>query len=345
MIKIKNVFLGIKKQADKFLEKVDFNSRKGIALGMVLLLMGAGISYAQFYKTTGSTGFGYGYGYGYESGYGYGYGYHQSDGEDSNYGYLYSNRLPLSASSGITKTSATITVTTEYKAFAKVDYGTTSGSLSGGSYTSTYATSTAVSLSGLSCGTTYYYKSAAKDIGGNEWEESSENSFSTLDCSTTSSSSGTTSSSPSGTEEETEDEETPKTEKELRTKISELIRSLINTINELIAKLQQQLSELRGMEQSCDDISFDRNLQVGMTGDDVKCLQITLNSSTDTQVAASGVGSPGNETSYFGSLTRAAVIKFQEKYADEILAPLNLTAGTGFVGELTRTKLNQLAGN
>ena len=44
----------------------------------------------------------------------------------------------------------------------------------------------------------------------------------------------------------------------------------------------------------------------------------------------------------FDAATRAATIRFQEKYAAEILAPLGLKSGTGYVGAATRAKINQL---
>jgi hypothetical protein len=47
-------------------------------------------------------------------------------------------------------------------------------------------------------------------------------------------------------------------------------------------------------------------------------------------------------TGNFLSLTQAAVIRFQERYASEILAPWELKKGTGFVGRTTRLKINEL---
>ncbi|MCI5108684.1 MAG: peptidoglycan-binding protein [Candidatus Pacebacteria bacterium] len=85
-----------------------------------------------------------------------------------------------------------------------------------------------------------------------------------------------------------------------------------------------------------------RSLYVGVSGEDVRDLQEFLNSNPETQVAVSGPGSPGNETTYFGELTKAAVIKFQEIYKEEILEPLDLLVGTGFVGDLTRQVIDSL---
>jgi hypothetical protein len=90
---------------------------------------------------------------------------------------------------------------------------------------------------------------------------------------------------------------------------------------------------------------FTKYLQYRQTNADIKRLQIFLNSDPDTRVANSGAGSPGKETNYFGILTYKAVIKFQEKYAKDILAPWGFVKGTGYVGKTTLAKINELMGN
>ncbi len=142
-------------------------------------------------------------------------------------------------------------------------------------------------------------------------------------------------------EEKTEEavvDTTGMTQDQLRAEIARLIA--------LIATLQAQIAQSQGITSSgaCDGVTFSRNLSLGMTGGDVKCLQTILNRSVDTQIAVSGVGSIGNETNYFGGLTRGAVIKFQNKYASEVLTPIGLTTGTGYVGGKTIAKLNQILG-
>lgn len=80
--------------------------------------------------------------------------------------------------------------------------------------------------------------------------------------------------------------------------------------------------------------TFNTNLTIGSTGADVVNLQKVLNMSPDTMVASSGAGSPGMETSYFGDMTKAAVMKFQTKY--------EITPAAGYVGSITRATLNKI---
>ena len=82
--------------------------------------------------------------------------------------------------------------------------------------------------------------------------------------------------------------------------------------------------------------SFFRDLYVGSVGEDVRALQVLLNENTATQLALSGPGSPGQETHYFGVLTKLAVARFQNFNASSILTPVGLSQGTGFFGPSTR---------
>jgi len=85
---------------------------------------------------------------------------------------------------------------------------------------------------------------------------------------------------------------------------------------------------------SAGEVKFTRNLWLGARGDDVKALQNML---IQDGVWQSGVSATG----YFGPITKSAVIRYQEKYRSEILSPLRLSRGTGFVGASTRTRLQK----
>lgn len=102
------------------------------------------------------------------------------------------------------------------------------------------------------------------------------------------------------------------------------------------------LSLFFGKDVFSEEIFFKRSLSLGDSGPDVKSLQIILNSSLETAVSLSGIGSSGQETEYFGQKTANAVVKFQEKYRKDILGPAGLYYGTGNVGDFTRKKLNSL---
>ena len=86
-------------------------------------------------------------------------------------------------------------------------------------------------------------------------------------------------------------------------------------------------------------IALSRDLYPGSQGEDVRSLQQYLNSKGFT-LASSGAGSPGNETTYYGNLTAAAVRRFQEAHFTEILSPLGYASGTGICGPSTRSYIN-----
>jgi len=129
----------------------------------------------------------------------------------------------------------------------------------------------------------------------------------------------------------------------------EELTAQINSLLATIASLQSQISSVSSTNttssSSGSGYTFTRNLKQGDTGEDVRNLQKSLNGDTATRVASSGAGSPGNETATFGPATKAAVIRFQNKYSQAVLAPFGLTSGTGFVGSGTRAKLNSMGGS
>ena len=79
---------------------------------------------------------------------------------------------------------------------------------------------------------------------------------------------------------------------------------------------------------------FTRNLSVGSYGKDVMALKKIINLE---------LGTPLDSGATFTTNTTADVKKLQEKYAVDVLIPVGLSSGTGFVGPSTTSKLNQLA--
>ncbi len=116
------------------------------------------------------------------------------------------------------------------------------------------------------------------------------------------------------------------------------IKKLLEEIDYLkneIAKILAQRNNGSSNQNPAACLRINSNLYQGAGNkNEVKCLQSFLKSQ------GAGIYPEALVTGYFGSLTRMAVARFQEKYASEILIPLGLEKGTGFVGVRTRAKIN-----
>lgn len=122
-----------------------------------------------------------------------------------------------------------------------------------------------------------------------------------------------------------------------------LIQKLLAQIDSLKKQIAAILAQRQGGQVnqngapygSCSQINS--NLYFGMENNsEVRCLQEFLkNQGID-------IYPEGLVTGNFGSLTRQAVIRFQEKYASDILTPVGLLKGTGYVGSQTKAKINQI---
>jgi len=87
------------------------------------------------------------------------------------------------------------------------------------------------------------------------------------------------------------------------------VKSLLDAAN--VAPNENGTTIAPMMETNTCPTDFTRDLKKGMTGADVKALQIYLNSQGFT-VASVGVGSATNESDYFGSLTESALARYQK---------------------------------
>lgn len=101
-----------------------------------------------------------------------------------------------------------------------------------------------------------------------------------------------------------------------------------------ITALQAQLNAAGGGV-AAPAYNFTRDLTLGSSGADVKALQQWLNAN-GYQVSASGAGSLGNETEYFGSRSAAALAKYQ--------AAKGISPAVGYFGPKTRASLAAAGG-
>lgn len=125
-----------------------------------------------------------------------------------------------------------------------------------------------------------------------------------------------------------------KNDDELISRLSAQIEQLKRQIAEYQAKISAILNNGSSFI-TCSEIK--NNLYFGLKGNqEVSCLQEFLKNQ------GAEIYPEGLVTGNFLSLTQQAVIRFQEKYASEVLAPLGLIKGTGYVGQMTRDKINQI---
>lgn len=117
-------------------------------------------------------------------------------------------------------------------------------------------------------------------------------------------------------------------------KIDYNIEESIKILEDNDFKLNEENTRIHEIEKVNND-NISQDLKKGDTGNQVKKLQECLSNFPDIYPSQ-------KVTSTFGAETEEAVTKFQEKYADEILAPNNLTKGNGMVKLSTRSKLNEL---
>lgn len=115
----------------------------------------------------------------------------------------------------------------------------------------------------------------------------------------------------------------------------------LSNLQAQVAALMAQIQSLSGgttmTTGAC--FTFTTNYTVGRSGNEVVQLQKFLNAHGFT-VSTTGAGSAGNETSYFGTRTKMAVVAFQNANAASVLTPVGLTSGTGYWGPSSRAAAN-----
>mgnify|MGYP001560745003 CR=1 FL=1 len=111
------------------------------------------------------------------------------------------------------------------------------------------------------------------------------------------------------------------------------LAAMIAKLEAEIALRQQELTGLRRAAARAVGCTFTRDLAQGLSGEDVRCLQRYLNAS-GFLVDTTGVGAPGNESTFFGSLTKAALARWQ--------VAENVSPAGGYFGRKSRVKYAEL---
>ena len=130
-------------------------------------------------------------------------------------------------------------------------------------------------------------------------------------------------------EEENLDVEEPSTEEESEMPIEEAPQETDTATSTEIVEETPVVSK---------ECIFNTNIRFGDRGEDVERLQMFL-ADQGTEIYPDGL-----VTGSFGTLTREAVVRFQESYLQAVLSPWEISQGTGFVGTTTRAKINELCG-
>ncbi len=165
-------------------------------------------------------------------------------------------------------------------------------------------------VSGLACGRTYHYRAFGTNYAGTA--SSTDRSFATPPCSGGGSGGGSSYTIQINAALATS---TASTTTQLPVRLGNCPKGLICT--PIAAPIATLLPAT---------LSFSRDLSSGSSGSEVRSLQQYLNLKRYI-VAQTGPGSPGNETAFFGQLTKSALIRFQKDHG---------IPSTGYFGPITR---------
>ncbi|MEK7630879.1 MAG: PKD domain-containing protein [Patescibacteria group bacterium] len=113
------------------------------------------------------------------------------------------------------------------------------------------------------------------------------------------------------------------------------IRAEIKEIETKLMTLRKELASVEG-QGNVWCYSFEQNLRIGDKNNATMELKEVLR--------REGIYTRRDASADFDETLAASVTAFQEKYRDDILRPVGLSNGTGYVGKGTRAKLNALYG-